>query len=800
MDSIYWDKLELPAVLNRLEHYASFSAGKVLALALTPSADLAEVGYRQAETTEARRLLDVSDLSLGGAHDLRPLAENALRGLRLMPQDLLDVRDTLRRAAAVQRSLAKQQERYPILSGLARSMAPCPALSDEIDRCIGEHGDVLDSASPALGRIRAELKVAYDRLMDRLNSLLSNPTNTPHLQEGYITQRDGRYVIPLKAQSRGRIPGVVHDQSSSGVTLFIEPLATVDLNNTLRELQIEEQREVDRILLALSGMVAGHAEEIVRTVEAMAQLDLALAKARYAEDTRAHAPEMVPWGGTARRRDSAVPFAHPGSALDLPQARHPLIDPQVVVPIDVRLSPDYFVIVITGPNTGGKTVSLKTIGLLALMAQCGLHLPTADGARLSVFEHICADIGDEQSIEQSLSTFSSHLTRIIQILRDADDHSLILLDELGAGTDPVEGAALARALLTHLLQRRATTVVTTHHPELKIFAHSTPGVTNASVEFDIETLSPTYRLTIGLPGHSNALAIATRLGLSEAIIRRARSLLSENDQQLERFLVEIKDIRTQTAEVRARVEAEHAQAERLRADLDGRLRQIDREREAILNQARAQMTDEVEAVRRELRTVRQRMAVGGAARNEARVEMAQMDAQLEALVEQSARPAPSPPLRTPIAGQIEEGDTVWVANLDAEGQVLLLDGDAAEVQVGAFRVRTRQNALELRHKKTPLVVDETTREALLSPTPNVSIEIHLRGLRVEAALEQLGKYLDNAYLAQMPFVRIVHGKGTGMLKKAVREFLLGHRLVRSFQDAAEGEGDTGVTIVRFKEG
>jgi len=800
MNPKYWTILELPTILNRLAEFTAFSAGHDLALALAPSTDLAEVRRRQAETAEARHLLSIkTDITLGGVHDLRPHVQNAVRGARLLPQDLLDVRDTLYRAQQIKRSIGRQKEQFPLLARIIERLAGCPELITEIDRCIDEYGQVLDSASPQLAYLRTELKVAYDRLMDKLNRLIANPENAPHLQEGYITQRDGRYVIPVRAPSRGRIPGLVHDQSASGATLFIEPLATVELNNQYRELQLEEQHEVERILLALSGRVAEQAAAITQTVEALAELDLALAKAKYADAIRATEPEIVEFTASRRaKKQNENRPPHPGSVIDLKQARHPLIDPQKVVPIDIHLSASdgYHIVVITGPNTGGKTVSLKTVGLLALMAQCGLHLPVADGARLTVFEAICADIGDEQSIEQSLSTFSSHMSNIIDILETIDDHSLVLLDELGAGTDPLEGAALAQSLLIHLVQRQVTALVTTHHPELKLFAHSTPGVINASVEFDLETLSPTYRLSIGLPGHSNAFAIARRLGLPEIIVRRAQSMIAENVLDVERYLSELKAMRQEAEQLRDNLQQQQTQVERLRAELRERLLQIEAERETLLRQAHEQAAQEIVALRKELRELKRRAArIAG---TESHAEWTAIETQIEQLESEQLAHEPSPSLAVPTGDKIEIGDTVWVPDLNTTGELLAIDGEAAEVQVGSFRVRTRLHPLELRHKKAVSPAHDAQVTISLPPPPPVSTELHLRGLRVDEGLQRLEKYLDDAYRARAPFVRIVHGKGSGRMKQAVRQLLQQHPLVASFRDGVEGEGDSGVTIVKFK--
>ncbi|HIC93079.1 MAG TPA: hypothetical protein EYP09_02360, partial [Anaerolineae bacterium] len=520
--------------MSRLAEHTSFSAGRELALGLRPSTDPAEVRRRQGETSEARRLLALrGDLSLGGAHDVRPLVKNARREAVLLPTELLDIRDTLVRGRTLRRAILRLSDQFPLLADIAARIEECPRLVSEIARCINERAEVVDGASPDLARVRRELRETHRRLLDKLERIISSPSTAPFLQEPIITQREGRYVIPLKADFKGRIPGLVHDVSASGATLFIEPLATLELGNRWRELQVEEEREVRRVLAALSALVAEEGERVEHTVEALAELDLAFAKAKYAEELKAVEPKLVSWKAPRRPASNCQ---HPGSTIDLRKARHPLLDPATVVPIDVHLSDDYFILVITGPNTGGKTVSLKTVGLLALMAQCGLHIPAAEGSALSVFSGIYADIGDEQSIEQNLSTFSSHLNNIVDILRRADRRSLVLLDELGAGTDPSEGSALARAILSHLLERRITTFVATHYPELKVFAHATPGVENACVEFDLETLAPTYKLSIGLPGRSNALAIASRLGLASGIVDRAREMVPPQSLEAEGLL------------------------------------------------------------------------------------------------------------------------------------------------------------------------------------------------------------------------------------------------------------------------
>jgi DNA mismatch repair protein MutS2 len=787
MDKRHLDTLDFPQILTHLAQQASFSAGRDLALALEPSPVLANVRQRLQETREARYLLDSQGgVSLGGVHDIRPVVKIAERGGTLQAADLLDIHSTLRVGRRVHRLLASLQDKIPLLADIAARIEPCEGLAKEIERCINEQGEVVDYASPKLANIRREMRTAHERLLERLNRMITGPRYAGYLQEALVTQRGGRYVIPIKADFKGHIPGIVHDTSSSGATLFIEPLAVVEMGNQWRQLQIEEEREVERILAELSGQVAQLAEELTWTIEALAELDLAFAKARYANALFATEPRIMPFR-------EHLPAPHSGCTLDLRQARHPLLDPKKVVPIDVYLSDEYSMLVITGPNTGGKTVSLKTVGLMAAMAQSGLHLPVAEGSALSVFDGIYADIGDEQSIEQSLSTFSSHLTNIVRILDRADDHSLVVLDELGAGTDPVEGSALARALLSHLLARRITTLVATHYSELKAFAHNTPGVENASLEFDVETLTPTYRMQIGLPGRSNAFAIAQRLGLSLDIVRAAQALVSPEDLKTETLLAEIQQSHREAAAARDEAILARRRVTETEHQLAARLASIEAERAAILGEARAQARKELEEIRSEIEALRSEMAAEQRSASLGDTWLAQARARL---TEAEKRMAPPPPPRAPevttLPGELAIGDTVWIAGLGTTGQVTGLDGDSAEVQVGQFGVRVQRGDVERRAPQKPVEQEAVPVSSGLRSSPGV--ELDLRGRRVEEALLMLDKYLDDAFLAGLPFVRIIHGKGTGVLRQAVQQQLRNHPLVKSQRVGEDGEGGTGVTV------
>ncbi len=793
--------LELPKILDQLARHTAFSASRDLALALEPTPYLDEAQDRQQETTEARALLLSHDhVTVGGSRDVRPDVLAAQRGIVLEPQTLLDIRYTLRQATSLRRIITRLSGQFPRLASIAERLEECQPVQNEIARVLDDAGQVLDSASPKLARIRGEMRVAFERLHSKLSSIINNPNNHPYLQDRLITQRHGRYVIPLRAEFKGKLPGIVHDQSSSGATLFIEPLTVVELGNAYRELELEEQNEIRRILRELCEMIGRESRFIVRTVETMAQLDLIFAKAKYAEAIEASAPELVGFNENVR-------YPHPGTTIWLRGARHPLLDPKTVVPIDVELEEDIYALVITGPNTGGKTVALKTVGLMALMAQCGLHIPALPGSRLSVFKEIFADIGDEQSIEQSLSTFSSHMSNIITILGEADEKSLVILDELGAGTDPAEGAALARALMDELVDRGITTLVTTHHPELKIYGHEKPGVTNASVEFNLKTLAPTYRLIVGLPGRSNALAIAERLGLPRAIIERSRGMVTEGDLIADDLLDEIHKKREESRRAADAAAKSFTRVEELRTELRLRLEKIEDERRAILEETRAEAAQELEALRAEIRRLRKKLAAAAQPLDVIR-QVEEESRDLE-----DAIPMPEPVTALPTDEDtppaLRVGDLVWISTLNTEGQITELTAEDAEVAVGRLRLRARLEDLSHRSKseskreKKKKTVPGSVRgpkadaaQAAVRPS-SPGLELDMRGQTIEDAIPSMEDYLDAAYMAGMPFVRIIHGKGTGALRQAVRERLHAHPLVKQYERGGEKEGGDGVTVVKL---
>ena len=781
--------LEFPKVLARLKSYASFSASEALAEALRPTSSLENANLRQQETREARLLISINDsISFQGAVDLEPLTDQTLHGMTLEASDLLAVRNTLILSRTARRVLLDNAETAPILAAMAEGLSDGGGLIDLINRTISERGEVLDSASPELAHIRSEIKVVHARLMDRLNRYLTDPASSRMLQETLITQRSGRYVLPLRAEHKGQIKAIIHDQSASGATLFVEPIAVVELNNKFRELELAERDEVLRVLRVLSQQIALQAEGLNLTTKAMAGIDLALMKAHYADDLHANEPELVPF-------PAQPPEDHPGSIIQLRRARHPLLDPQKVVPIDFELDRQTFSVVLTGPNTGGKTVSLKTAGLLALMAQAGLHIPAQSGSETCVFRDIYADIGDEQSIEQSLSTFSAHVTNIVRILKRAHASTLIILDELGAGTDPQEGSALARAILTHLLNRKAPCLIATHYPELKAFAHSTEGALNASVEFDLKSLRPTYRLITGLPGRSNALEIAKRLGLDEEIVNVARGMVNPDDLRAEDLLDEIHRQLEAARKERAEAENQRIAIENERQALEEKLSAIDEERVRVLEEAREQARQDLEELLGRIEDMR-RQTQAPVETVRQKKELRKQAEELQTAITETIRPEPAEPTRR---RPLKAGDRVYVRSLKTDGTVTAIEGDQIEVQIGKMRLKTdlpniqrsKDAALPKLRESEPAPAEKS----IFHPSPGM--ELHLRGMRAEDALLRLERYLDDAYSAGLPFVRIVHGKGTGTLRQLVRQALSESPLVSRWENALDNEGGDGVTIARL---
>jgi len=814
MDAKTLRVLEYDKILARLAGYCDFSASAELAGALQPTNTHAEAVRWLAETTEARLLLATRDLTIGGSHDIRPSVDLAARSGVLDPQALLDVKSTLVACRDLKKSLEHAQDLTPNLARTAAGLPESHGIVDAITRVLSERGEVLDSASVKLADIRRSLRATRDRLMARLQRYLTESGNK--LQEPIITQRDGRYVIPLRAEFKGQIKAIVHDQSSSGATLFVEPLPVVELNNEVRELELAQRDEERRILAELSAVVGEHAVELKYGIENLAVLDLAFAKAKYAESLRASEPTLHARPLRARKpaAEDLKPAASETASIRLLHARHPLIVPSDVVAIDVDPPPGTHALVITGPNTGGKTVTLKTVGLLVLMAQSGLHIPAQSGSELPCFDSVYADIGDEQSIEQSLSTFSGHITNIVHILKQADARTLVILDELGAGTDPQEGAAIARAILGHLIQRGVTTFVATHFPELKAFAHATPGVVNASLEFDVQTLRPTYRLTIGLPGRSNALLIAQRLGLDQGIIAAAREHIDPAELRADKLLDDIRKERNRTSREREKLEKTRQHGEKRARELESELKKVEDQRREVLARARAEGELEVAVLRQNIDSLRARLKEARQpleALREIEAKAQEIQETIEAPVERRQLGAVVAP---PVSFAL--GERVFVPELKSDGIITALAEADAEVQIGSLRVRAK--LVHLQHSGEPSRTESAESTARVrsarggdaatskvgvpagSRHPLPGMDVNLRGKLVEDGLEELERYLEKAYGAGLPFVRIIHGKGTGRMRAAVRAALKENPYVSSFEEAQDNEGGAGVTIAKLASG
>ncbi|HET7263246.1 MAG TPA: endonuclease MutS2 [bacterium] len=785
--------LGFPAVLDRLAALCVSPIGREHALALEPSLWLDEAARRQQLTSEARRLADAAGgLPVRGMRDVRPAVHRASIGGALAATELLEIRDTLAVGRGLKGFLTAQAAEAPGLAGEADGITVFADLETEIGAAIAEDATITDGASAELAKIRRERRTAEARLREHLDQVMRTPAVQRMLREPLVTIRGDRFVVPVRSEFRDQFPGVLHDQSASGVTVFMEPLAVVPFGNRLRELAAAEEIEIARILAALSGAVGAAAEPIGETLEALGGLDLVAAAAEL-----------------SRHMDAAPPRLNAAGRVDLRVARHPLLAGPVV-PIDVRLGRDFRTLVVTGPNTGGKTVTLRTLGLLTLMAQAGLHVPAAAESEVAVFAGVFADIGDEQSIEQNLSTFSSHLTAIVEILGALDalppepGTALVLLDEVGAGTDPVEGTALARALIETLHARGTCTAVTTHYSELKALAFTHPGIENASVEFDEETLRPTYRLLIGTPGRSNALAIASRLGLDRGIVERARGYLSQEQEDLSRVIQGVEDERQALAAERDAAGRERLELARQRAAIDEERRRAVEDRRRALARTRDELEALLKSGRRDLEALtaalRTERSPGAAAR--LRAHLRALGRAADAYTAETA-PAPS---GAP-AGAVRPGDRVLVASLGRPG-IVRAEADArgdVEVQVGTMKMRVPLDDLRRDERdagaREERVAAEARADALAADAglsaAAVPASIHLRGMTVDDAILALDKYLDEAEIAGLPFVTVIHGKGTGTLRRALHEFLTHHPHVASYRLGGEGEGGSGATIVRL---
>jgi DNA mismatch repair protein MutS2 len=779
------EMLEFPKIKEILASYTSFSASRQLAQSLQPSSSSATVSQLLKQSAEARHLFTLEpDFSIRGALDVREIAQLAARSKMLEPQALVDIQITLAAARYVRNVLRKLAKELPSLWEITDRIVELPSLESEIGRCITPSGEIMDSASAKLGELRHRLKETRQQLLDRLEAIMRSPRGKRFIQASFIAEREGRYVIPVKSESRKEIKGIVHDISNTGATAFVEPWATVEMGNELRELTIEEKHEVERILLELSTEVGAHEAEISQDVELLAEIDLILAKARYAGKVKATEPLIVTDG-----------------ALRLVNARHPLLKGKAV-PLSVEIGQDYSILVITGPNTGGKTVALKTIGLLTLMAQAGVPIPASEESCIPIFDGVFSDIGDEQSIEATLSTFSSHMGNIVRIIGTSTEKSLVLLDELGTSTDPNEGAALARAILLRFLSRKTMTVATTHYSDLKIFAHTTPGLRNASLDFDPVTLAPTYHLTMGIPGGSNALAIASQLGLPPEIISQAREMLAKGTQEIEELLRDMMSEKQRIGSLRSSLERETNEAERLRNRLERERKELKEREQNLLRETKERLAEQADELQRQIRDTASELKK---AKSQESIEQAKKA--LAAVREQlKSEKWKAEPAREEVPGEALEvskiavGDRVWLRDMELWGNVLSLpdSGGQFDVQVGQTRLRLNLDNVEkvMPPAGNPVPLAHAVKKDL-SPTKPRSYELDLRGKRAEEVEPELDSYLNDVSVANFREVRIIHGFGTGVVRQIVRDILASHPLVKSSRPGGKGEGGDGVTVVEL---
>ena len=787
--------LEFYKIRERLTALAGSPSGRALCAAIEPLYDIDEIEARQTETSDARsRLFKNGRISFGSAYDIRPQIKRLEIGSALGAGELLQISRLLRNAGAVKAYGQQKKEEDPddSLDPFFRLLDPVRPLSDAIDRAIISEEEISDSASPALSRIRRNLRLMGDRIHTELAKVLNSPARD-YLQDALITTRNGRYCVPVKAGSAHNVPGIVHDTSATGSTVFVEPASVVKLNNEVRALEAEENAEIERILIALSEEAASYTGTLMTDVRTLTELDFIFARASLAMEM-----------------DATRPLFNDRGIIDLKKARHPLIDKKRVVPIDISLGEKFDMLIITGPNTGGKTVSLKTTGLLLIMGLCGLHIPAGSRSRLGLYKEIYADIGDEQSIEQSLSTFSAHMTNIVSFLDTADSDSLILFDELGAGTDPTEGAALAEAILKDLLKRKIRVMATTHYSELKIFALRTPRVINGACEFDVETLTPTYRLLIGLPGKSNAFAISSKLGLRKDVIDKARAGLTDQEESFEDLLAELERSRRKIEEDKRGIEESRAEIESLRNDLRKQKERLAQRREKMM----ADASEEASRVLQKAKdyadqTIRYYNKHGGTA---AARDLEERRAGLRKKIDSLDKRAQDSSKDQKVGGKknkkgpsydpasLKVGDTVLVTSYGLTGTVTSLPDSRGQLTVtmGSLSSRVSLNDLTPIETETPKEATVSSGSVKVAKSMTVSPEINLLGQTVDEAIASLDKYLDDAYLAHLEQVRIVHGKGTGALRSGVHDYLRRQKRIKSYRLGEFGEGDSGVTIAVFR--
>ena len=781
-------KLELPQILELLAKYAGSAEGKAACLRLRPSADLDTVKHLLAQTSAAGELcMQKGNPNFSDVKDVTASLERADRGGSLQPRELLSIAAVLRCARNI-KSYISDDEKTTVLTPMFRMLVANKYLEDKIFGAILSEDEIADTASSELADIRRHMRIQSGKIKDSLQKIISSPAYSKFLREPIITIRQGRYVVPVKSECKNDVPGLVHDVSATGSTYFIEPMSAVNANNALRELDLKEKKEIERILAELSAEAAGYREAISDDFSLLVQLDVIFAKARLAYAMKAWEPMVNDTG-----------------KIELRNARHPLIDPKTVVPICVRLGSDFDTMIITGPNTGGKTVTLKTVGLLTLMAECGLHIPAGDGSELSTFDAILADIGDEQSIAQSLSTFSSHMRTIVDVVDQCDERTLVLFDELGAGTDPAEGAALAIALIEFCRNTGSRVIATTHYAELKLYAMRTDGVINASCEFNVETLQPTYRLLIGIPGKSNAFAISRRLGLSEDILKEASDLVGKNDRDFEDVLTQLEQQRQQMESARIEVERLRKETEDIKNQSDAYSAKLEKEREKAMEQARIQAQQIIDDARaaanaatEELKAIKKQLSESADTQgiNQRQVELRRSLNEAEAKLREGQtpkeRPAPS--------RDILVGDTVELLKLGTKASVIAINKDGSyQLQVGILKMNAKADEVYLLEHENPYKAKggrpaHSGREMKMSA---MASEVDLRGMDTIEAICVLDRYMDEAMRSNLKSVRIIHGKGTGALRAAVQQSLRKNKYVKKFRLGQYGEGEDGVTIAEF---
>ena len=786
--------LEYNKIIDKLTEFAGSALAKEMCRNLQPSTDLYEIQALQKETSDAlSRIYQKGAVSFRGVRDIRGSIKRLEIGAIIGINELLSICSLLDVCSKVK--AYSRNDRDPdfedSLEAMFQALQPLTPVSSEIRRCIASEEELNDDASPALFKIRRSMRQINDKVHAQLQTMV-NGSARAYLQDAVVTMRNGRYCIPVKAEHRGQIPGMIHDQSSTGSTLFVEPMAVIKLNNDLRELELKEEKEIEMILATLSARCGEETEALRDDLDLLTKLDFIFARAQLSRSMNGTQPD----------------FNEEGRIL-IKKGRHPLLDKKKVVPIDIQLGKDFELLIITGPNTGGKTVSLKTVGLFTLMGQAGLHIPAFDHSELSVFHEVFADIGDEQSIEQSLSTFSAHMTNTVSILKEADDRSLVLFDELGAGTDPTEGAALAIAILSNLHRRGSRVMATTHYSELKVFALSTPGVENGCCEFDVETLRPTYRLLIGVPGKSNAFAISQKLGLSQDIIEEAKTHLTKQDEDFEDLLADLEQKRVTIEQERDQINSYKEEIRELKQRLESKQEKLDLSRDKILREANEQARNILQEAKDYAdTTIRNFQKYGKAAgvsakdmekeRGKLREKMSTVDKKLSA---KNAAPKKSHKQLT--AKDLHIGDSIKVLSLNLKGTVSTLPDAKGNLFVQMGILHSQVNIRDLEKLDDTVITGGNfsktgSGKIKMSKSASVSTEINLLGKTVDEAIMELDKYLDDAYIAHLPSVRIVHGKGTGALRKGVHNYLRRQKHVKSYRLGEFGEGDAGVTIVEFK--